>query len=72
MPDLIVQVDGMTCDHCNRAIEHSMGGIPGVVRVSADFTNGRVAIRFEGTPDEAAVREAIEDEGYDVVSATTV
>ena len=70
MSRLTVQVDGMTCDHCNAAIEHAVAGIEGVRGVSADYGRGLVEVTFAEQPDEAAVREAIEDEGYDIVEVT--
>lgn len=70
MGRLIVKVEGMTCDHCNNAIEHAVSGIEGVQDVSADFNQGLVEVTFVSEPDEAAVRDAIEDEGYDIVAVS--
>ena len=71
MTELRVQVEGMTCDHCNHAIEQAISMIQGVQRVTADFASGRVEATFTGDADEEAVREAIREEGYDVVSIST-
>ena len=68
MSELHVQVGGMTCDHCNTAIERAISSIDGVAAVHADHSSGRVDVTFVSQPDEPAVREAIEEEGYDVVS----
>jgi copper chaperone len=71
MTELRVQVDGMTCEHCKHTIEQVVSLIQGAQRVTADFASGRVEATFAGDPDQAAVRAAIEEEGYEVVSITT-
>jgi len=60
----IYSVTGMTCDHCRRAVESGVGGVPGVISVAADVATG--AVRVEGDTDDAAVRAAIVDAGYEV------
>lgn len=67
---MIVQVQGMTCDHCKMAIERAVGDVPGVDTVSADHRTGRVEIAFAAEPNEAAVRDAIEEEGYEVAGTS--
>jgi copper chaperone CopZ len=36
--------------------------------VKADLASGRVEVMFSGPVDEPSVREAIEDEGYEVIA----
>lgn len=60
-----LHVDGMTCAHCERAIEAAVAGLGGQARV--DRAAGTVDVA--GAVDEAAVRRAIEAEGYRVVVA---
>jgi copper chaperone len=59
-----VLVEGMTCEHCVRAVTAAVSALPGVGGVTVDLTAGRV--RVEGAPDAAAVKAAIEEEGYTV------
>lgn len=56
-------VQGMTCGHCVAAISRAVDELGG--RAQVDLTRGTVTV--EGTTDVAAVRRAIEDEGYTVV-----
>ena len=63
---LRLSVSGMTCQHCVDAITRSIGALPGVEGVAVDLDHGEVAVR--GAPDEAAVRAAIDEEGYDVLA----
>ena len=60
-------VDGMTCEHCVRAVKQAVGALPGVDAVSVDLGAGRVQVH--GEVDPAAVRDAITAEGYEVQPA---
>jgi copper chaperone len=64
---LDLAVAGMTCAHCVRAVTEAVGALPGAGAVEVDLAAGRV--RIGGAPDAAAVRRAIEAEGYEVRSA---
>ena len=57
-------VDGMTCEHCVRAVTGAVGALPGVSDVTLDLVAGRVHVA--GQTDPAAVKAAIEQEGYTV------
>jgi copper chaperone len=63
---LDLKVDGMTCDHCVRAVTRAVQSVPGAGDVAVDLDAGRLSV--QGTPDPAAVRAAIRDEGYDVAA----
>ncbi|MDE2514414.1 MAG: heavy-metal-associated domain-containing protein [Rhodospirillales bacterium] len=57
-----LKVSGMTCQHCVHAVTAAVGALPGVRGVAVDLAAGTV--RVEGSPDPAALRAAIEEEGY--------
>ncbi len=59
-----LQVSGMTCGHCARAVTQALEALPQVERALVDLSTGEVSV--EGTADEAAIRHAIEEEGYKV------
>jgi copper chaperone len=57
-------IQGMTCQHCVRAVERALAKVPGVTRVVAvDLERAQATI--EGSPAEAAVIAAVRDEGYE-------
>ena len=58
------RVTGMSCDHCRKAVEDSVGAVPGVNAVAADPATGTVLV--EGDPDDRLVRDAIVEAGYGV------
>ncbi len=57
-------VTGMTCAHCVRAVTEAVSAVPGTAGVAVDLGSGKV--RVDGEPDFAALRAAIEAEGYGV------
>lgn len=61
-------VTGMTCDHCVRAVGSEVGQIPGVTGVQVDLATGRVTVTSDGPVDDAAVRAAVDEAGYDMES----
>jgi len=61
---LKLKVKGMTCGHCAQAVTKAVEALPAVQRAVVDLSAGEVAV--EGAADETAVRQAIEDAGYEV------
>jgi copper chaperone CopZ len=61
-------VAGMTCDHCVRSVTEEVSEVPGVTEVEVDLAGGRVTV--QGDADEAAVRAAVAEAGYQVVDPT--
>ena len=64
-----ITVDGMTCGHCVNAVQTEVGKLDGVTDVSVDLASGQVTIVAETTPDAGALREAVEEAGYEVRTA---
>jgi copper chaperone CopZ len=60
-------VDGMTCEHCRAAVSQEVAKVPGVSAVDVDLSTGKLTVRGSAI-DEAAVRAAVDDAGYAVVS----
>jgi copper chaperone len=59
-------VEGMTCAHCVASVEEEVRELEGVEGVEVDLASGRVTVR--GDVDEAAVRAAVDEAGYEVVA----
>ena len=62
-----VQVKGMTCDHCVKAVTDEVLKVEGVEGVDIDLESGRVAVTSGAPLDLAAVRAAVDEAGYEVV-----
>ncbi len=59
-----LQITGMTCDHCVRAVTKALQGVAGVDNVSVDLGAGRA--RVDGPADPASLVRAVEKQGYEV------
>jgi len=57
-------VTGMTCGHCVASVTEEVQEIPGVQDVSVVLETGAVTVTSEQEIDEAAVRAAVEEAGY--------
>lgn len=66
MSDVTIDVKGMTCDHCAGAVSGAVTEVNGVTDVDVDVAGGKVTVVGEGV-DQAAVRAAIIDAGYEAV-----
>jgi copper chaperone len=61
------QVEGMSCQHCVAAVTRSIHEIDAAAQVQVDLELGRVVVASAETVD--ALKEAIDEAGYTVVSA---
>lgn len=65
--EITYSVPGMTCGHCTAAVEAEVGQVPGVSTVTADLETKQVAVTGEDL-DDAALRAAIDEAGYEAVA----
>jgi copper chaperone len=61
-------VTGMTCDHCVRAVTTEVSALPGVIEVVVDLPAGAVTVTSEAQVDFEALRAAVDEAGYELVS----
>ncbi len=59
-----VYIEGMSCGHCITAVERALRDIG--LTAKADLKN-KVAVITEGDASDEAIREAVEDAGYEVL-----
>jgi copper chaperone len=57
---------GMTCSHCVNAVTEEVSKIAGVTGVEVDLSTGSVDIESEVPVSDAAVREAVDEAGYEL------
>lgn len=58
------RVDGMTCEHCVRAVSGEIGALPGVVDVTVDLTTGAVTVTSSSPMSTTAIADAVGEAGY--------
>jgi copper chaperone CopZ len=61
-------VTGMTCGHCAQAVTAELTGLPGVGEVQVDVAAGAVTVTSAAELDEAEVRAAVDEAGYELVA----
>ena len=61
------EVRGMTCEHCVRAVTSEVESLPGVTGVYVDLGTGRVVVTSDAPLDDAAMRAAVDEAGYELV-----
>lgn len=69
MPATTYTVTGMTCGHCVRSVTEEVTEIPGVTGVDVDLDSGLLTVTSEEPVDDALVRAAVAEAGYQVVGA---
>jgi copper chaperone len=67
MEKVTLNVKGMSCEHCVKAVEGSVGALNGVGSVKVDLKAAKVDVEFN--PQEVSldkIKETIDDQGYEV------
>ena len=59
-------VQGMTCEHCVRAVTAELTGLPGIISVEVDLPSATATVTSESDLDGELVRAAVEEAGYEI------
>jgi copper chaperone len=65
----VLKVDGMSCEHCVKAITTAVGALAGVESVTVDLGAKTVTVAHD--PDKSPldkIKSEIEDQGYDIIA----
>ena len=67
MEKIILKVDGMSCEHCVKAVTNAVSGIAGTTNVVVDLKAGSASFNYDPakTPLET-IKAAITEEEYTV------
>jgi copper chaperone len=68
MSTSIYTVTGMTCGHCVASVTEEITEIDGVTDVVVDLPTGAVTVTSAEPLDQAHVRAAVEEAGYQLTS----
>lgn len=68
MEKTILYVDGMSCEHCVKAVKNAVGSLPGVSGVEVDLKAKTVTVEHDPTTVPVdRIKAEIEDQGYEIV-----
>lgn len=64
----ILNVEGMRCAHCKNAVEEAVKSLEGVTGATVDLSAKTVTVECSDAVTDAALQEAIEEEGFEIKS----
>jgi len=63
----IIDVDGITCDHCVATIKKSIESLAGIIKVNVDIQKQQVVVEFnESLKNSKKILEKIGEAGFEV------
>jgi copper chaperone len=69
MSKTILNVDGMSCEHCVKAITKAVGALPGVESVAVSLESKTVTVEHDTTQASLEkIKSEIEEQGYDIIA----
>ncbi|MGM9926108.1 MAG: copper chaperone CopZ [Bacillus sp. (in: firmicutes)] len=67
MESITLTVKGMSCGHCVKAVESSVGELDGVKNVVVHLNESKVDVDYDASKVSLdTIKETIDDQGYDV------
>lgn len=67
MEKVMLSVKGMSCGHCVKSVEGSVGELNGVQHVEVNLSEAKVTVEFDQNKVSLeSIKEAIDDQGYEV------
>ncbi|MCF8890729.1 copper chaperone CopZ [Priestia megaterium] len=67
MEKVTLSVKGMSCGHCVKSIEGSVGELNGVQHVEVNLNEAKVTVEFDQNKVSLeSIKEAIDDQGYEI------
>lgn len=68
MEKVILNVEGMSCSHCENAVKKAAGSLDGVSNVTVDLKGKSVTVEYEPSKVSLnSIKKEIENQGYDVI-----
>ncbi|WP_181349568.1 copper chaperone CopZ [Thalassobacillus sp. CUG 92003] len=65
---LTLEVNGMTCGHCEEAVKGALENLEGIHGVEVHLDAGKVNVTYdEAFVSKGTMKQAIEDQGYEAV-----
>lgn len=69
MENIVLNVEGMSCGHCENRVKKAVGALGGVKNVDVSLKEKTVTVELDtAVTSTQQVKEAIEEAGYDVVA----
>lgn len=69
MERVVLHVEGMSCQHCVKAVREAVHSVHPQAKVEVELESGTVTVETAERFDQTAVERAIHEAGYDVREA---
>lgn len=67
MQTVLLNVEGMSCSHCEKAVKQAVGALAGVKSVAVSLKDKTVTVEHDpGKATLEQIKHEIEDQGYEV------
>jgi copper chaperone len=67
MERVVLNVEGMSCQHCVKAINKAVAALDGVTEITVNLEEKTVTVSFDASRVTLSdIRKEIEDQGYDI------
>ncbi|NMB43639.1 MAG: heavy-metal-associated domain-containing protein [Clostridiales bacterium] len=63
----IIEIKGMTCEHCQARVDKVLNGIDGI-KAKVELKKNRAVATYSKDIADQVIKDAIEDAGYEVTS----
>ncbi|KUO72394.1 MAG: heavy metal transport/detoxification protein [Clostridia bacterium BRH_c25] len=67
-----INIEGMSCMHCVKHVEEALKDLAGVSKVTVDLKEKNAVVELSGSVEDAKLKEAVEEAGYDVTGVTSL
>ncbi len=68
MEKTVLNVEGMSCSHCENAVKKAVGALEGVSAVAVDLKGKTVTVEYDSSKVSLdRIKNEIEEQGYDVL-----
>lgn len=69
MAKLVVEVEGMSCEHCEKRVREAIESVEGVEKAVISLEAGTAEVTYDdGKIVQDAIAEAVDEAGYEVVA----
>lgn len=65
---IILDVEGMMCEHCEARVKKALESVAGVVSATASHTEKNAVVETNGAVDADALKAAVEAQDYKVLA----
>lgn len=68
MSTVVLKIEGMSCEHCVRAVSNAINELDGISGVNVDLKSNTATVEYDpALANIDQMKAQIEDQGYDVV-----